>query len=82
MDREKQLHEGKLAIKKQEAAKLKIQMKGLIESVRIHLDPLEKVEELELDVAFSQMTELVAIWWVYKATLADIEAAKKILGRM
>jgi len=81
MDKEKQLHEGRLALNKQEAVKLELKIKGLLESVRIYLDPLEKIAELEIDVAFSQMTELVATWAEYKEILADIKAANKILGR-
>jgi len=81
MDKERLQFQGRLAVKKQEAVKLELKMKGLIESVRIHLDPLEKIEELEIDVAFSQMTELVATWAEYKGILDDIAAANKILGR-
>ena len=81
MDKERLQFQGRLAVKKQEAVKLELKIKGLIESVRIHLDPLEKIEELEIDVAFSQMTELVATWAEYKGILDDIAAANKILGR-
>ena len=81
MDKERQLHQGRLAIKKQEAAKLELKIKGLLESVRICLDPLEKIEELEMDVAFSQMTDLVASWTEYKEIQDEIKAANKILGR-
>jgi len=81
MDKERLQFQGRLAVKKQEAVKLELKIKGLIESVRIHLDPLEKIEELEIDVAFSQMTELVATWAEYKEILDDIAAANKILGR-
>jgi hypothetical protein len=81
MDRERQMHQGRLAIKKQEAKAFELKIKGLLESVRLHLDPLEKIAELEIDVAFSQMTELVATWAEYKEILADIKAANKILGR-
>jgi len=75
------MHQGRLAVRQDEARTLKLKIKGLLESILLCLDPLEKYEELEIDVAFSQMTELVAAWLEYKGILADIEAAKKILGR-
>ena len=81
MDKERQLHQGRLAIKKQEAKALELKIKGLLESVRIHLDPLEKIEELEMEIAFQQMTELFKAWTLYMETLAEIKAARKILGR-
>ena len=81
MDKEKQMHEGRLAMDKQETIKLELKIKGLLESIRIHLDPLEKIEELEIDVAFQEMAELVATWREYKVILANIKKAHKILGR-
>ena len=81
MDKVRQMHQGRLAIRQDEARKLKIKIKGLLESILLYLDPLENYEELEIDVAFSQMTELVATWTEYKEILADIKAANKILGR-
>ena len=81
MDRERQNFEGGLAVGQRKAKELELKIKGLIESVRLHLNPLEKIEELEIDVAFSQMMELAATWTDYKEILADIKAAKKILGR-
>ena len=81
MDKVRQMHQGRLAIRQDEARKLKLKIKSLLESILLYLDPLENYEELEIDVAFSQMTELVATWTEYKEILADIKAANKILGR-
>ena len=81
MDRERQQIEGGLAVRQREAKGLEIKAKGLLDSVRLHLDPLEKIEDLDIDIAFSQMTELVATWGEYKELLAGIAKAKKILGR-
>ena len=81
MDKERQHFEGGLAVDQREAKKLELKARGLIESVRLHLDPLEKIEELEIDVAFSQMTELVVTWREYRELREKIAKAKKILGR-
>ena len=81
MDKVRQMHQGRLAIRQDEARKLKLKIKSLLESILLYLDPLENYEELEIDVAFSQMTELVASWTEYKEILADIKAANKVLGR-
>ena len=81
MDKERQMHEGRLAMDKQEIVKLELKIKGLLESVRLHLDPLEKIAELEIGVAFLEMAELVATWREYKVILANIKKAHKILGR-
>ena len=81
MDKERQQLEGGLAIGKREAKKLEIKARGLLESIRLHLDPLEKIEELEMDVALQQMIELEATWAKYKDLLEGIARAKKILGR-
>ena len=81
MDRERMQIEGGLAVRQREAVKLGIKCKGLIENVRMHMNPTEKIEDLEIDIAFQQMAELVATWSEYKGLLADIAKAKKILGR-
>jgi len=81
MDKVRQMHQGRLAVRQDEARTLKLKIKGLLESILVYLDPLEKYEELKIDVAFSEMTELYADWVEYKEILADIRAANKILGR-
>jgi len=81
MDRVRQMHQGRLAIRQDDARKLKFKIKGLLESIPTYLDPLEKYEELEIDAALSQMTDLFAAWVKYKGILDEIAKAKKILGR-
>ena len=81
MDRERQQMEGGLAVGQREAKQLEIKAKGLLESVRLYLNPVEKIEDLEIDIAFQQMSELEATWMKYKGILTDIAKAKKILGR-
>ena len=81
MDRERLQQEGHLAVKKQEAKRLQYVIKGLLDSVRLSLDPLEKIEDLEIDVAFQEMAELAKAWAEYKEIMEEIKAANKILGR-
>jgi len=81
MDKEQLQFQGRLAVKKQDALKLELKIKGLRESVRLYLDPLEKAEALEMEVVFQQMTELFKTWTLYMETLSEIKAARKILGR-
>ena len=81
MNKERLQFQGRLALRKKEAKELEIKARGLLESVRLHLDPLEKIEELEIDIAFQQMAELAKTWARYKETLAEIKAANKALGR-
>ena len=81
MDMEKRVIEGGLAGDVREAKALEIRAEGLLKSVRIYLNPVEKIEELEIDVALSQMTDLFATWRSYVGLLEKIARAKKILGR-
>ena len=81
MDRERQHFEGGLAVGQRKAKELELKIKGLLESVRLHLDPLEKIEELEIDIAFYEMAELSKAWTLYIETQVEIRKAKKILGR-
>jgi len=74
-------HEGHLAIKEKEAFKLKARLEGLIKALRENIDPLEKIEDLDVGIIAEQALELASKHATYKEILADIAKAKKILGR-
>lgn len=80
MDREKLQREGRLSVKEKERKGLELRIKGLIDSVRLHLDPLEAIEELNMEVAFQEMSELFQAWLEHREIGADIRAIRKALG--
>jgi len=74
-------YEGRLAVMEKEARKLKIQLKGLVDSLRDQLDILEDVRDLSADVIAEQAVEFASKHTEYTELLAKIKEAKKILGR-
>jgi len=81
MDREKLQREGRLSVKEKDRKKLELKIRGLIESVRLHLDPLEMIEDLDMDVAHQEMNELADTWADYRQILKDMAATRKALGQ-
>ena len=73
--------EGHLAVKEMEAKKLEIMIEGLVKSLRENLDPLEKIEDLDVGLVVEQSLDLANKHIAYKQALAEIAKAKKILGR-
>jgi len=51
MDRERLQREGRLSLREKEAKALEMKCRGLIDSVRLQLDPLERIEELDMELA-------------------------------
>jgi len=81
MDRERLQREGRLSLRAKEAKALEMKCKGLIDSVRLQLDPLEKIEELDMELAFQEMADLMKTFLEYREALEDIKAIKKALGK-
>lgn len=74
-------HEGRLSMLEKDAKALKIQIEGLVRSLRDNLDPMEKAEDLDAEVISSQAVELAAKQSALKEKLGLIAKAKKLLGR-
>jgi len=74
-------HEGLLLEKKQKAKKLELRIMASRDTVRTSLDPYIKIEDLEIDVAFEAMTELVAAHLKLTELLGEIKNIKRALGR-
>lgn len=81
MTTERLKYEGHLAVLEKEAAKLKIQIEGVVKSLRENLDPLERPEKLAAKLIVQQVLDLADKHATYKVILADMEKAKEILGR-
>ena len=77
---EKEHFESHLAVSEKRALKLKIEIEGLIKSLRGHLDPLAKVEKLNAPIISHEALSFAAKHSVYMETLADIAKAKELLG--
>ena len=73
--------QGRLLEKVEESKILELRICGLRDSIREILDPFEKIPDLDIPVAFAQMTELVNLHIQYTQALAEIRAIRKALGR-
>lgn len=84
MDRERQFRSGRLREYEIKLKKLELKASGLRESIRIALDPDEKIEDLNIQVATQQMMELYEVMTVdpdgYLWLLSEIRRIKKALG--
>jgi hypothetical protein len=72
---------GRLEEKRLEAERLRLKMAGLRQSIREILDPFEPLEEMELAVAAQQAMELASLQIQLKATLEEMAAIRKALGK-
>jgi hypothetical protein len=73
-------HLGRLEESKLRAEELRLRMRGLIESLREHIDPFERYEELDTELIASQAMELGAAKIAYAGVLDEIKAIEKALG--
>ena len=73
-------YKGRLAEKRIEAKKLKLQIKGLVDSIRSQLDPFEKIENIKALVIARQAVDLSEHHTMYISTLIDIRKLKREIG--
>lgn len=73
--------EGRLLENEEKERALELKIKGLINSIRNHLDPFEPLEMLKCDVAAAQAVELAQVQIEYKAVLETIHAINRFLGK-
>lgn len=74
-------HLGRLEETKLQARETEIRMRGLIESLRDHLDPFEKYTDLDTELIAQQALELAQLKIAYGGLCDEIKAIEKILGR-
>ena len=74
-------NQGRLAQDREKAAKLKLKIEGLRDSIRLNLDKFEPVENLKLNLVAEQAIEIRALQIELIEVNAEIAAIKKALGR-
>jgi len=79
--RERLQHEGLLGEKEREAKSLRLRCEALRDSARSHLDPLEKIEELNIELTFQAVTDLWNAYLQLLELLGEIKNIKKALGK-
>jgi hypothetical protein len=73
-------HEGRLMEQERAERECRLCLEGLRDSIRDILDPVEPVQDLKMDVALAQMSEMARRWADHKEILQKIALIKKILG--
>lgn len=82
MDQETLRQEGKGAVKRQQAERLRLRILGLVCSIRNCLDPTEKdPRRLRTDTAAEEAFDLDRLRTEYIALVAEIEEIDRYLGR-
>ena len=79
MSRERLQAKGRLLEKQNEVRHLKLKCEGLRDTVRLYMDPLAKIEDLEIELAFEVMTELMAAHLKLTETLGELANIEKAL---
>ena len=74
-------NKGRLAQYKEDAAKLKLKIEGLRDSIRMNLDEFEAVEDLPLDLVVEQSVEANALQIDLIEVNGKIKAINKALRR-
>lgn len=74
-------YEGRLAVKNQEANRLKLRLNGIVLSMRNLLDPFEDVGRLVGDQIADGALQFASLQAEYKSVLAEIEEINRVLGR-
>jgi hypothetical protein len=77
--REKLQAEGRLLEKQNEVRHLTLKCEGLRDTVRLYMDSLARIEELETELAFEAMTELMAAHLKLTEALGELANIEKVL---
>ena len=77
--RERLQAKGRLLEKQNQVRHLKLKCEGLRDTVRLYMDPLAKIEDLEIELAFEVMTELMATYLKLIEGLGELANIEKAL---
>lgn len=72
---------GRLEEKRLLIEKLELQLAGLRDSIRDHLDPFEPIKDLKLDIVAQQALEMAELQIELKTAREEMQAIKKVLGK-
>lgn len=73
-------YQGRLVEKRIEAKNLKLRIEGIIDSIRSHLDPFDKIENIKARVVARQAVDLSEYHTMYTTALDEIQKLKEEIG--
>jgi hypothetical protein len=73
-------YQGRLVEKRIEAKNLKLRIQGMIYSIRSHLDPFDKIENIKARVVARQAVDLSEYHTMYTTALDEIQKLKEEIG--
>jgi deoxyadenosine/deoxycytidine kinase len=73
-------YQGRLVEKRIEAKNLKLRIQGMIYSIRAHLDPFDKIENIPALLVARQAVDLSEYHTMYTTALDEIEKLKEEIG--
>lgn len=73
-------YQGRLVEKRIEAKNLKLRIEGIIDSIRSHLDPFDKIENIKARLVARQAVDLSEYHTMYTTALDEIQKLKEEIG--
>lgn len=73
-------YQGRLVEKRIEAKNLKLRIQGMIYSIRSHLDPFDKIENIKAQLVARQAVDLSEYHTMYTTALDEIQKLKEEIG--
>ena len=73
-------YQGRLVEKRIEAKNLKLRIQGMIYSIRSHLDPFDKIENIKARLVARQAVDLSEYHTMYTTALDEIQKLKEEIG--
>jgi len=79
LEQERLQAKGRLLEKRNEVRHLKLKCEGLRDTVRLYMDPLARIEELEIELAAEVMSEFLATFLELKEALDHLKNIERAL---
>ena len=73
-------YQGRLVEKRIEAKNLKLRIEGIVDSIRSHLDPFDKIENIKARLVARQAVDLSEYHTMYTTALDEIQKLKEEIG--
>lgn len=73
-------YQGRLVEKRIEAKNLKLRIEGIVDSIRSHLDPFDKIENIKAQLVARQAVDLSEYHTMYTTALDEIQKLKEEIG--